>query len=115
MRVEILGQVGAIRKIRGVLVHPAQVHETLRHFPELGRFQIIIDAPEGERYDRAVIRIGCDEGVDHTALAARVGERLRANVLIQMGVDLVPHDRIPETAGPPAFKDAFVDRRKQKS
>jgi phenylacetate-CoA ligase len=112
-RVEILGQVGALRKIRGVLVHPAQVHETISAFPELGRFQILIDGAEGSRYDRAVIRIGCDDGVDRGPLTARVGERLRANLMVQMEVELVGHGEIPEAAGPPRFAEAFVDRRKQ--
>ena len=58
-RVAFVGQVGGIRKIKGVLVHPAQVKQTLAHFPELGAFQIEVDHPPGERYDTAVIRIAC--------------------------------------------------------
>ena len=58
-RVAFVGQVGAIRKIKGVLVHPAQVQATLSQFPELGNFQIVVDHPPGARYDHAVIRIGC--------------------------------------------------------
>lgn len=112
-RVEILGQVGVLRKIRGVLVHPAQVQETIAAFPQLGRFQVLVDEAEGGRYERAVIRIGCDDGAERERLAARVAERLRANILIQMEVELVGRDEIPEAAGPPRFAEAFVDRRKQ--
>src|SRR5579862_7372235 len=46
-RIIFVGQVGAIKKIKGVLVHPAQVHTVTSTFPELGRFQILIDHPAG--------------------------------------------------------------------
>jgi phenylacetate-CoA ligase len=103
-RVAFVGQVGGIRKIKGVLVHPAQVRSALSHFPELGNFQIEVDHPAGERYDRAVIRIGCD--APSADLAVRVRERLKATVLIQMDVELVPTSAIPSTA------EAVIDHRK---
>jgi len=102
-RVDIIGQVGAIRKIRGVLVHPAQVQATLETFPGLGRFQIVIDHPEGARYERALIRIACEAGAKTAGLGERVAERLKANVLIQMEVELVA----PGEVGEPLI----VDRR----
>lgn len=103
-RIAFVGQVGGIRKIKGVLVHPSQVKTTLGHFPELGNFEIVVDHPAGERYDRAVIRIGCDGGGDRQALAAQVRERLKANILIQMDVELVPKAEIAA--------DAMIDKRK---
>ena len=103
-RVDFVGQVGGIRKIKGVLVHPAQVRAALGAFPEVGNFQIVVDQPEGSRYDRAVIRIGCDGSAD-TGLAGRVQERLKANVLIQMDVEIVPKASIPDGA------EAVIDRR----
>lgn len=87
-RVAFVGQVGGIRKIKGVLVHPAQVKQTLAHFPELGAFQIEVDHPPGERYDTAVIRIACPSPSGD--LAQRIRDRLKAHVLITMGVELVP-------------------------
>src|SRR5436309_5574486 len=53
-RLVFVGQVGVIRKIKGVLVHPAQVHAVTSDFPELGRFQIVVE--QGARYDRARLR-----------------------------------------------------------
>src|SRR5581483_3353711 len=44
-RLVFVGQAGAIRKIKGVLVHPAQVHAVVSGFPELGRFQIVVHHP----------------------------------------------------------------------
>ena len=42
-RIQFVGQVGVIKKVKGVLVHPAQVKATLSQFPELGNFQIVVD------------------------------------------------------------------------
>lgn len=103
-RIAFVGQVGGIRKIKGVLVHPAQVKQTLAHFPELGAFQIEVDHPSGQRYDTAVIRIAC--GAPSAELAKRVQERLKALVLINMDVVLVP--------SMPADADPVIDRRARK-
>ena len=100
-RVAFVGQVGGIRKIKGVLVHPAQVKTALGQFPELGNFQIVVDHPQGARYDHAVIRIGCD--APRADLAAQVRERLKSQVLIQMDVELVPRSEIAA--------DAVIDKR----
>ncbi len=99
-RVSFVGQVGGIRKIKGVLVHPAQVKSALSQFPELGNFQIVVDHPPGERYDRAVIRIACDAPVDRDGLSAQIRNRLKGQVLITMDVELVPSDEIPPNADP---------------
>jgi phenylacetate-CoA ligase len=102
-RVAFVGQVGGIRKIKGVLVHPAQVKQTLAHFPELGAFQIEVDHPAGQRYDSAVIRIACESPA--VTLADAVRDRLKAHILITMDVELVPPSSIAADA------PAVVDRR----
>ncbi len=108
-RVEFVGQVGAIRKIKGVLVHPAQVARALAEFPEVGRFQIVVSHPAGSRYEQATIRLGLrSHPSDEAAWRLRVAERLKANVLVGMPLELVGEESIPETAGAPAFKDAIV-------
>lgn len=112
LRIVFVGQVGVIKKIKGVLIHPAQVHEVTSAFVGLGRFQIVVDHPEGQRYDRAVLRIGTREQVvDGEALKRDLAARLKATVLIQMDVELVPESEIPEAAGAPRFAEAMVDRR----
>jgi phenylacetate-CoA ligase len=109
-RVEFVGQVGVIRKVKGVLVHPAQVARVLADFPEAGRFQIVVDRPEGTRYERATLRVGLSAPVAETAdWSRRVAERVRQHVLLQMDVECADERTIPETAGAPGFKDAIVD------
>jgi phenylacetate-CoA ligase len=113
-RIVFVGQVGAIRKIKGVLIHPAQVHKVTSSFPELGRFQIVVDHPEGQRYDRAVLRAGTVQPpTDAEGLRRALAEKLKANVLITMEIELVPEAEIPEVAGAPRFAEAMVDRRRK--
>jgi len=112
LRVQFVGQVGAIRKIKGVLVHPAQIARALATFPEVGRFQVIVEQPAGTRYDRATLRAGLvSTPADHAGLARAVAERLKATVLIQMEVELVPEADVPEAAAAPRFAETMVDRR----
>jgi phenylacetate-CoA ligase len=111
-RLVFVGQVGSIKKIKGVLIHPAQVHRVIAGFPALGRFQIVVEHREGERYERATLRAGlAHEIADRERLAREVAEQLKATVLIGMDVDLVPEAEIPEAAAAPRFAEAFVDRR----
>jgi len=113
-RVVFVGQVGAIRKIKGVLVHPAQVHRALSEFPDVARFQIVVDHPEGERYDRAVLRVGVTSlPADPAALARAIAERVKAVALVGMDVELVGANDLPEGAAAPRFADVMVDRRKK--
>jgi len=113
-RVVFVGQVGAIRKIKGVLVHPAQVHRALSEFPDVTRFQIVVDHPEGERYDRAVLRVGVTSPpADPAAQARAIAERVKAVALIGMDVELVGTNDLPEGAAAPRFADVMVDRRKK--
>jgi phenylacetate-CoA ligase len=112
LRVVFVGQKGAIRKIKGVLVHPAQVQKAVSELPEVARFQIVVDHPEGQRYDRCVLRIGlAAEPADRAAFAARVAERVKAVALISMDVELVAAADVPETAAAPRFTDAMKDLR----
>ena len=111
-RVVFVGQVGAIRKIKGVLVHPAQVHAVTSQFTELGRFQIVVERPAGQRHERARLRAGLRAApADPAALGRALAERIKATVLIQMDVELVPEEDIPEAAAAPRFAEAVIDRR----
>jgi phenylacetate-CoA ligase len=114
LRIVFVGQVGVIKKIKGVLVHPAQVHKVIGAFPEIGRFQIVVEHPEGQRYDHAVLRAGfVRPPADPDGLRHALAAQLKATVLIQMDVELVPEADVPEAAGPPRFAEAMIDRRKK--
>jgi phenylacetate-CoA ligase len=111
-RVAFVGQVGPIKKIKGVLIHPAQLHAVTSQFPGLGRFQVVIEHPPGERYERVRLRIVATTPADDSeALRRALTERLKATVLISMDVELVADGDVPETTAAPRFADAIVERR----
>jgi phenylacetate-CoA ligase len=111
-RIVFVGQVGGIRKVKGVLVHPMQVGAALRDFPEAGRFQIVVDHPEGSRYDRAVLRVGVAAPLaDVERWKRAVAERVKAVALVSMEVELVAPEAIPEGAAGPRYAEAMVDLR----
>src|SRR5207247_878567 len=89
----------------------AQIGPVASQCPELGRFQSVVEHPAGERYERATLRAGTVRPPpDADALCRTLAERLKATVLIQMEVALVPEGDVPETAGPPGFAEAVVKR-----
>jgi hypothetical protein len=93
-------------------VHPAQVHRALAAFDGIGRFQIVVEHPQGQRYDRALLRLGMTSTpADAPAFAERVAAQVKANVLIGMEVEIVDEASLPEGAAPPRFTDVMVDRR----
>lgn len=111
-RLVFVGQAGVIKKVKGVLIHPAQVQAVVSQFPELGRFQLVVEHPAGQRYDHAVLRVATlRPPADAAGLARAVAERLKATVLIGMDVELVGEADVPEAAGPPRFAEAMIDRR----
>ena len=110
LRLRFVGQAGAIRKIKGVLIHPAQVQAVTSEFPDLGRFQIVVE--QAGRYDRARLRAGTVRPpAEPDGLARALADRLKQTVLIQMDVELVPEADIPEAAAAPRFSEAIVDHR----
>jgi phenylacetate-CoA ligase len=112
LRVVFVGQKGAIRKIKGVLVHPAQVQKALSELAEVSRFQIVVDHPDGQRYDSCVLRIALRaEPADRAAFATDVAARVKAVALVSMDVELVTEGDVPEAAAAPRFAEAMVDRR----
>jgi phenylacetate-CoA ligase len=85
-RVVFVGQVGGIRKIKGVLVHPMQVG--------------------------AVLRIGVETPpADAEAWRRAVAERVKAVALVSMDVELVSPSAIPEGAAGPRYAEAMLDLR----
>ncbi len=115
-RVRFVGQVGAIRKIKGVLVHPQQVREALRQFPEVRRFEIVIDQAPGERYERVRLRLGTASPEAASArLAAAIATAVQSAVLLKMEIEFVHEGEIPEEAGLPPYVTTIRDLRPGKS
>jgi phenylacetate-CoA ligase len=115
-RVDFFGQVGAIRKIKGVLIHPMAIADFLTRFPGTGRFQVRVEHPPGESFERATLRVGATDAtiVGSAAasdLAGRIAAATKGALLIGMDVEIVAESEIPEKAAGPAYAAAIEDRR----
>jgi len=114
-RVDFFGQVGAIRKIKGVLIHPIAVADYLARFGEAGRFQVVVEQRKGESFERATLRVGTrDQALPGSdagrELAGRIAAGVKGALLIQMDVELCLEDHIPPEAAGPAFARAIVGK-----
>jgi len=87
--------------VRGVNLYPQQVERILMGEPALGRNYLI----QLDGLDEMTVRVelaeaGFDGQVDHlVALKERVGERLRAEILVKPLIELVPPGTLPASEG----------------
>ncbi len=69
-----MGRADQTAKVRGMFVHPSQVAEIARRFPEVRKARLVVEGETGE--DRMTLRLECDGGAPE-GLAARVAEAIR--------------------------------------
>lgn len=90
----LTGRVDDMLVIRGVNVFPTAVEEVLLGFPELSaNYRIIVERPAGA-LDEMLVEVEYHEGVgvDFTALARRVTERLNETLLVTVQARVIaPH------------------------
>ncbi len=115
-RVDFFGQVGGIRKIKGVLVHPIAVADLIASHAGLGRFQIVVEHRSGESFERATLRIAAEDPTllleaRRSVLEAALSNAARSTLLIGMEIELVRPEEIPEAAAGPAFAEAIVESK----
>jgi phenylacetate-CoA ligase len=97
----IVGRVSDIPRIKGMFVVPRHVQNVLERYPELGRFQLIVDRPAHQ--DELTIKIALESSTDQDALARRLTAEIRDAIRLSARVELVdPHD-LPE--GAPIVED----------
>lgn len=87
-----MGRADQTTKVRGMFVHPKQVAEIARRFPELGRVRLEVRQAEG--LDVMVLRAETTSPAD-AALAARLAEAIRAVTGLRGEVELVPPATLP--------------------
>jgi len=100
----ILGRKSEIAKIKGMFVNPQDVDRVLRKYPELGRFQIIVDRPK--QMDELTIKVEFS-GVDNRDnLASILGSEVKDTIRLTPNILLVNPGNIPDTAS------VLVDKRR---
>jgi phenylacetate-CoA ligase len=99
----ISGRVSDIPRVKGLFVVPRNIQQVLDRYPELGRFQIIIDRPA--RQDELTLKIAHTPPVDEETLRRRLVAEMREAIRLTAAIELVEPEGIP--AGAPLI----VDRR----
>ena len=69
-----LGRADQTTKVRGMFVHPSQVADVARRFPQVLRARLVVTGDMGE--DRMTLRVEC-AGAAPEGLQARIGEAIR--------------------------------------
>jgi phenylacetate-CoA ligase len=89
-----MGRVGDAVKVRGMFVHPRQLDEVLARFPEVERYQAIVD--RADQRDSFVLRI---VAASQTAgLGERISESVREVLHVRADVELVAPGAIAAAA-----------------
>ena len=89
-----MGRADQTTKVRGMFVHPSQVAEIARRFPEVQRARLVVSGETGD--DRMTLQLEC-AGATPEGLEARVGEairevtKLRGEVVV-VGAGSLPND-----------------------
>ena len=89
-----MGRADQTTKVRGMFVHPSQVAEIARRFPEVQRARLVVSGETGD--DRMTLQLECADAAPE-GLEARVGEairevtKLRGEVVV-VGAGSLPND-----------------------
>lgn len=103
----IIGRASDIPRIKGMFVVPRNVQNVLDRYPELGRFQLIVERPA--RQDELTIKIALKHPVDMDALNPRLRAELHDALRLSANVEFVAVQDLPD--GTPLIDD----RRKMDS
>lgn len=86
-----LGRADQTTKIKGMFVHPEQVAEVAKRFPELGRVRLVVTRA-GEQ---DVMTFKAESASQDAEMAARVGEAVQQATKLKSGVELVAPGTLP--------------------
>jgi phenylacetate-CoA ligase len=100
----ILGRASDIAKVKGLFVVPRQVENVIAKFPQLGRYQIIVDHPK--TVDTLTIMIEYKEKIDLNKMEDILVKELKEAIKLTAEIKLVSQGTIPEKAS------ILDDRRK---
>ncbi len=86
-----LGRADQTTKVRGMFVHPGQVAEIARRFPEVRRARLVVEGEMAD--DRMTLKLECAVGA--SGLANRISEAIREVTKLRGAVELVPSGSLP--------------------
>jgi len=86
-----MGRADQTAKIKGMFVHPEQLHALTRRYPALGRVRLVVERVN----DLDVMTLLAESNHDDATLAALVGESLRELTKLKGSVTLVAPTSLP--------------------
>jgi phenylacetate-CoA ligase len=86
-----LGRADQTTKVRGMFVHPGQVAEIARRFPEVQRARLVVEGEMAD--DRMTLRLECPAAPE--GLAGRIAEAIREVTKLRGAVELVAPGSLP--------------------
>jgi phenylacetate-CoA ligase len=100
----IIGRVSDIPRIKGMFVVPRHIQNVLERYPELGRFQLVVDRPAHQ--DELSLKVVLAQPVEQEQLRRRLISDIRDAIRLTADIEFV------EAASLPAEAPMFVDRRR---
>jgi phenylacetate-CoA ligase len=85
-----LGRADQTTKVRGMFVHPGQVAEVVKRFPEIVRARLVVEGEMAQ--DRMTLKV---EAPATEGLAARIAEAVRELTKLRSEVECVPAGSLP--------------------
>lgn len=86
-----LGRADQTTKVRGMFVHPGQIAEIARRFPEVGRARLVVEGEMGD--DRMTLKLECAGAPE--GLADRIGEATRDITKLRGTIEFVAPGSLP--------------------
>lgn len=86
-----LGRADQTTKVRGMFVHPGQVADIARRFPEVQRSRLVVEGEMGD--DRMTLQVECPAAAE--GLAERIGEAIRDVTKLRGTVEFVAPGSLP--------------------
>ncbi|HEX6304617.1 MAG TPA: AMP-binding protein [Anaerolineales bacterium] len=92
------GRVGDAVKVRGMFLHPHQLAGLMSRFPEVVRWQAVINRREHKDY--LTLRVIPKSVAESANLASRLVEAAKASLRLSIGVDILSPEALPQDADP---------------
>jgi len=89
-----MGRADQTTKVKGMFVHPEQVAEVIKRFPEVSKGRLVV-THDAASTDVMTLRCGTEGGAGDEALAARIGEALQALTKLRGRVEFVAATDLP--------------------
>jgi phenylacetate-CoA ligase len=86
-----MGRADQTAKVRGMFVHPSQVAEVARRFPQIGRARLVVSGEMAS--DRMVLRVEASDAPE--GLATRIAEAIRDVTKLRGEVELCAPGSLP--------------------